>query len=277
MRMPTFITSPPSAGKLTVLRHLAAQLHSTVPNQIVVIHLADTSLDPRSLLGSYASSSERAGTFEWKDGALVKALREGRWVVLKDIDRASSEVLGLLGPLVESLDDSRRIGAQASIPVPNRGTVYSAEGFALFATRSLDYNDDNVPPATFLNAHKWREVTMPAVVDEDLVQLVNSKFPMLAGPIADRLIFLWRTTKGLRVSSSSRSIGFRDLEKLRDRIVRLLHDHGGQPSEPNTAPQGEVHASSFVSLFPSPSLIEEIFLEARDIFFASGAANQSQK
>lgn len=274
--MPTLVTSPPSAGKLTVLKHLAAQLHPCVPNQIIVIHLADTSLDPRSLLGSYASSSERAGTFEWKDGVLVKALREGRWVVLKDIDRASSEVLGLLGPLVESLDDSRKIGARASIAVPNRGTVYSAEGFALFATRSLEYSAD-IPPATFLHSHKWREVTMPAIADEDLVQLVNSKFPLLVGPVTDAVISLWRTIRSLRLSSSSRSIGIRDLEKLCDRIVRLLRDHGAQAPEMSSEIQDESNPPSFLSLFPNPSFREEIFLEARDLFFASGAANQSQK
>ncbi|KAF8993126.1 hypothetical protein BDZ89DRAFT_1053878 [Hymenopellis radicata] len=59
--------------------------------------VANTSLDPRSLIGSYVSSTSQAGTFEGKEGVLVRAMRQGKWVVFKDI---SPEVLGVLKPLV---------------------------------------------------------------------------------------------------------------------------------------------------------------------------------
>ncbi|KAG9315862.1 hypothetical protein JVU11DRAFT_3511 [Chiua virens] len=83
LRLPTLITSPPSSGKSLFLSHLASMLHPEARDQIVTIHLADTSLDPRSLLGSYVSSPTQLGTFEWKDGALVRAMREGKWLGLQ--------------------------------------------------------------------------------------------------------------------------------------------------------------------------------------------------
>ena len=55
LRVPILLTSPPSSGKTTVLKHLAGLLHPTIKNQIVTIQLADTSLDARALLGSHVS------------------------------------------------------------------------------------------------------------------------------------------------------------------------------------------------------------------------------
>lgn len=121
--VPTLLTSSPSSGKALLLSHLASILYPDRSNQLVTIHLADTSLDPRSLLGSYVSSPTRPGTFEWKEGVLVKAMREGKWVVFEDIDRGSNEVLGLVKPLVESLGLEKWIGGQAELEVPGRGLV----------------------------------------------------------------------------------------------------------------------------------------------------------
>ncbi|KAK1236049.1 AAA ATPase midasin, partial [Marasmius sp. AFHP31] len=87
-RVPILLTSPPSSGKALFISHLAECLFPHVKNQTVVIQLADTSLDPRSLVGNYVSSVSQPGVFEWKEGVLVRAMREGKWVVFKDIDRA---------------------------------------------------------------------------------------------------------------------------------------------------------------------------------------------
>ena len=81
LNLPTLLTSPPSSGKSLLLSHLAAVLYPGIASQIITIHLADTSLDPRSLLGSYVSSTTSSGTFEWKEGVLVRAMREGKWVI----------------------------------------------------------------------------------------------------------------------------------------------------------------------------------------------------
>ncbi|KAL4255303.1 hypothetical protein AB1N83_012948, partial [Pleurotus pulmonarius] len=74
LRVPILLTSPPSCGKSLLLSHLAKILYPKAQNQIITIHFADTSLDPRSLLGSYISSQTQPGTFEWKDGTLVRAM-----------------------------------------------------------------------------------------------------------------------------------------------------------------------------------------------------------
>ena len=269
LRRPTLLTSAPSSGKTTLIHHLSQLVHPSSSNQVITIHLADTSLDPRSLIGSYVSSTTAAGTFEWKDGVLVTAMREGRWVVLKDIDRASNEVLGLVSPLAESLDDIKPIGSNAFLSLGNRGTVEAAESFALFATRSVDGGSPSgFSTPSFLGAQKWSEITMPENSPDDLRLLIDSKYPNIAGSVADGVIDIWLTVKRLRIVSSTRTVGIRDLEKFCGRVSQFL----GNSKSSKRDPEGT--NPSMISLFPHPSIREEIYLDARDVFFTAGATSK---
>lgn len=275
LRLPTLMTSSPSAGKSALLNHLAAQLYPTVANQIVTIHLADTSLDPRSLLGSYVSSPTKPGTFEWRDGVLVRAMHEGKWLVLKDIDRGSGEVLGLIAPLVESFNRGQRIGARASIEVPGRGKVKAKESFALFATRSLEQSrHGKYAPITFLNAHKWSELTIPSPTIRDLQMIMDAKFPRISGSIAQSLISLWQSVKATGTMSSSRAVGLRDLESFCSRVASLLPE-SYMPIDVDT--NDTQSAPSLPKILPNLVLREDIYLEARDVFFGAGATNEASK
>lgn len=269
LRVPTLLTSAPSSGKSLLLSHLASRLHPEVHNQIVTIHFADTSLDPRSLLGSYVSSPTHPGTFEWKEGVLVRAMREGKWVVFEDIDRGSTELLGTIKPLVESLSSGKWIGGRARLNIPSRGTVEAAENFAIFATRSVVSSRSGVlPPATFFGAHKFHELVVPSPTAEDLQTIIATKFPRLAGPVAQALINLWNAICALGSAASMRDIGLRELEKLCTRVDNLL-----PPSyEPMSIDiDQELEEQAVLSYaVPNPTLREDIYLEARDVFFGSG-------
>ncbi|KAF8895596.1 hypothetical protein BD779DRAFT_1609097 [Infundibulicybe gibba] len=251
-RLPVLLTSSPSAGKSTLLTHLVALLYPRAANQIISIHLADTSLDPRALLGSYISSPTHPGTFEWKEGVLVRAMREGRWV---------REVLGVLKPLVESLRLGRWIGGRACIQIPNRGKVVAHEEFALFATRSvIPLRDGSFPAPVFFGAHKFHEV-------EELRMIVESRFPKLAGAAAEGVIRMWDAIKALGSAASSREIGLRELEKFCFRIERLL---------PNSATNGMDMDEVFLrDVVKNPSVREDVYLEARDVFFGAGTLTSS--
>jgi len=256
-----------------LIHHLAKLLHPEKQNQIVTIHLADTSLDPRAILGSYVSSTTRPGTFEWKEGVLVRSMREGRWVVFEDIDRGSNEILGLIKPLVESLSLGKWIGGRATLDVPSRGRVVAHDQFMLFATRSVMPSRNNIfHPPTFFGAHKFHEVAVQSPSLSELCTIVNTKFVRLA-PATRMIINLWDSVRILRPPSSSRDIGLRELEKFCRRIDTLLpvsyqlmdisSDSGKTPN--------------LSEIFPSPSLREDIYLEARDVFFGAGALTASTR
>jgi midasin len=274
LRLPTLLTSPSSSGKSLQLSYLAATLHPGVNNQIINIHLADTSLDPRSLLGAYVSSPTKPGTFEWKEGVLVRAMREGRWVVFKDIDRGSNEVLGVIKPLVESLRLGKWIGGLASLDLFNRGRVVAHENFALFATRSLaPSRNSTFPPPVFFGAHKFHEVLISSPTSAELTTIIEFKFPRLAGHIGTALIRLWDAVRTHGPAASARDVGYRELEKLCSRVDNLL----GSSHQPMDELIDSSEAVSLQTVLPHVSVREEMYLDARDIFFGAGTPTTSAR
>ncbi|KAI1794980.1 midasin [Ganoderma leucocontextum] len=271
LRVPILLTSSPSSGKSLLVSHMATLLYPDARNHIVTIHLADTSLDPRSLLGSYVSSPTRPGTFEWKEGVLVRAMREGKWVVLEDIDRATMEVLGIIKPLVESLGPDKWIGGRARLEVPSRGTVEAEDSFGLFATRSLQPSRGAFPSPTFFGAHKFFQIIVGSPTASDLRIIIDTKFPRLAGAPAQGLITLWEGVRALGSPASTRDIALRELERFCTRVSGLLPgnhqsmDIDEDPTQP----------TSLAQVFANPTIREDIFLEARDVFFGAGATTVS--
>lgn len=267
MRHPILLSSPPSSGKSTLLNHLASVLHPGVHSQLVTLHLADTSLDPRSLLGSYISSPTTPGTFEWREGALVKAMKEGKWVVLADVDRASSEVLGVLGPLVGSLDPGRYIGGRALLDVPGRGVVKAHADFALFATRIVR-SDSVTPKPVFLGAHRFAEVVLDTPRPEELCAILDARVPRLAGAPVRAIANMWHAIRALGSIASLPEVGLRQLEQFCGRVDAVL------PSSYRTMSIDEdTEAIRLSSVFRNPAVCENILLEARDVFFGAGAPN----
>ena len=79
---------------------------------MIKIHLGDQS-DAKVLLGSYVCT-DTPGQFKWVPGALTKAVAEGRWIIVEDIDLAPNEVLSILIPLLE----------KRQLFIPGRGEVF---------------------------------------------------------------------------------------------------------------------------------------------------------
>lgn len=273
LRIPTLMTSSPSAGKALLLSHLAGLLHSS-RNHIITIHLADTSLDPRALLGSYVSSTTRSGTFEWKEGVLVRSMREGKWVVFEDIDRGSSEVLGVIKPLVESLRAGKWIGGCASLNIPSRGRVVAHHDFMIFATRSsLPSQHGIFPKPSFFGAHKFHEIVLQSPTTQELQTIIDSRFPRLAGSAAQAIIRLCDSVQRLGSSASAPEVGLRQVLKFCMRIDRLL-----PPSHrPMCVVTDETSVPSLSAIFTNPTLREDMYLEARDVFFGAGASTTSAR
>lgn len=272
LRLPTILTSAPSAGKALILSHLASLVHPGDQNQIVTIQLADTSLDPRSLLGSYVSSTVHPGTFEWKDGTLIRCMREGKWVVFKDIDRGSPEILGIIKPLSESLELGKWIGGLAKLDVPSHGTVVAHDFFRLFSTRSsLPSEDGTFSSSTFFGSHRFAEVFLRTPSPSELNSIVSAKFPRLAGNAARVIIQVWEEIKQMGPSAVGREVGLKELLKFCRRIDALLLSH--ELSDVLM----EDGMLTLVDVFPNPSVREEIFIEARDIFFGFGTPTPASR
>ncbi|KAJ6108690.1 hypothetical protein N7523_010013 [Penicillium sp. IBT 18751x] len=94
---PILLVGLPNAGKTTLINDIAATMGQA--ETMVTLHLNEQT-DAKSLLGMYATSSA-TGSFSWQPGVLTKAAREGRWLLIEDLDRAPSEVIGLILPIIE--------------------------------------------------------------------------------------------------------------------------------------------------------------------------------
>lgn len=274
LRHPTLLTSPPSSGKSLLIHHLSSLLHPHSKHHVVTIHLADTSLDPRSLLGSHVSSSTKPGTFEWKEGVLVKAMKQGKWVVFEDIDRASNDVLGVIKPLVESLGPGNWIGRRGMLTVPGRGAVIAHYSFAIFATRTVQSKDGSHSKPVFFGSHKFSEVIVLSPSRPEVEQIIKSKFPRLTERISRAITKLWEDMRitATDFPSLGRGIGIRELEMFSARMNRLALT----PCDGMEINEGE-ETALLSTIFTHINLKEEIFLYARDVFFGAGTLTTSAR
>ncbi|WWC59552.1 uncharacterized protein I303_102108 [Kwoniella dejecticola CBS 10117] len=258
--LPILLTAPPSSGKTHILQYLSSMLFpSQQPtNRILSIPLADTSIDVKSLIGTYVSSPTKPGSFEWMEGALAKAIRAGRWVVFEDVDRGSTEMLVTLNGIARSLQPGRP-GRRAKLSIPGRKDIEAGEGFALFATRTTR---SGYTPPTFFGHHIFREVQLGPPSDNDILAILSARFLRLPEPLLSVLVGIWhqlRPFDQLSGQVKARDIGLRDLEKWCARVERNLP----------AAASLQSLAQSGTNLLDNPIYQDEIYLEAMDIFIAS--------
>ncbi|CAO1615519.1 unnamed protein product [Jaminaea pallidilutea] len=218
--LPILLTGPQSSGKLSMIEHLASVLLKSESSRTdgsdsptVTLQLGDhSSFDAKSLIGSYTSSPRNPGTFEWVEGALTRAVRSGKWLVLKDIDKATSEILSVIKPLVEALSDFKGIGCLPELHLGTRGKVKAGKTFRLFATRSAQptskrHQGSQYPPANFRGSRHWVEVALPPLSDQDIANISSATFPDLAndGHAGQNLHRLIEIFKSLQASTTVRS------------------------------------------------------------------------
>ncbi|QIX00355.1 hypothetical protein AMS68_005872 [Peltaster fructicola] len=120
-QFPVLIQGPTSSGKTSMIEYLA----NRTGYKFVRINNHEHT-DLQEYLGTYVSTSN--GRLEFQEGILVKALREGHWIVLDELNLAPTDVLEALNRL---LDDNREL----LIP-ETQEVVRPHEDFMLFATQN---------------------------------------------------------------------------------------------------------------------------------------------
>ncbi|KAI7944893.1 hypothetical protein MJO28_010588 [Puccinia striiformis f. sp. tritici] len=273
-RFPVLLSGPPSSGKNTIIQKLACHLWSRKPTgdqstidqtefdkNVVILNLASRTLDAKSLVGSYVSSTEDPGKFVFVEGPLLRAMKEGKWLVCQDIDRASDDVLSVINQLADMISHRAQYeigGGHGGHGGPNgvgidlgaqAGWVSANERFLLLATRTCQHERAK----SFVGEQYWKEVVISSMTKDDILNVVTRQTPTFSQDVRDRLVSVWEEVSSSQVDSSRRRpIQLIDLLKWVARIQALLAKN-----------------QTLSSVSQNPVLQEQIFLEGVDLFLAS--------
>jgi midasin len=242
---PVLLIGLPNAGKTTLINDIAATMGQA--ETMVTLHLNEQT-DAKSLLGMYATSSA-TGSFSWQPGVLTKAAREGRWLLIEDLDRAPSEVIGLILPIIER--------GELTI-ASRRERIKCAEGFKIIATMKSSYNiagEEIAPNTSMLGSRLWQRVQVSSLPVDEMRDVILQKFPLLESRVPIIMDVYGRVCAAFHGSlaikgSQGRTPGFRDLIKLCSRLHRRLQRMGAKTGFEAT-PEG---------------VDDEILLDVVDIF-----------
>ncbi|KAL2064559.1 hypothetical protein VTL71DRAFT_3696 [Oculimacula yallundae] len=144
--------------------------------------------------------------FEWSDGSLVQALKEGQFFLLDEISLADDSVLERLNSVLET---------QRTILLAEKGVdnsfVQAADGFQFFATMNPggDYGKRELSPAL---RNRFTEIWVPSLSEhEDVYQIVEAKLNGNFKPLSKAMVHFAEWFGENYRSSSSTSISVRDV------------------------------------------------------------------
>ncbi|GMM27764.1 AAA family ATPase midasin [Martiniozyma asiatica (nom. inval.)] len=235
---PVMLVGTAGSGKTFLVNELAKALHIEDSNNLIKIHL-NQQTDSKTLLGTYTSGT-KPGTFEWKNGVLTTAVKEGKWVLVEDIDKAPNEVLSILMGLLEN----------RQLTIPSRGEVIrAANGFQLISTVRTQTNESTLPD--LIGMRLWKTLILEDLESSDLKVILNKKFPLLER-YSDLFIKCYFSVKeiydsrrfvSMNKGAQPRKISMRDLIKFCTRCDRIFHLSGVMSSD------DMIHDDTFDSIF----------------------------
>lgn len=159
-RYPVLLQGPTSSGKTSLVKYLAA----ITGHEFVRINNHEHT-DLQEYLGTYLTDS--SGNLVFQEGMLVKAVRNGYWIVLDELNLAPSDVLEALNRL---LDDNRELF------VPElRETVQAHPDFMLFATQNPPtfYGGRKMLSRAFRN--RFVEIHVDEIPEDELSTIVEKR------------------------------------------------------------------------------------------------------
>ncbi|QPG72905.1 hypothetical protein FOA43_000208 [Brettanomyces nanus] len=254
---PVLLIGKTGSGKSFLVNEIAKMLGVDTSN-LIKIHL-NHQTDPKLLLGTYTSGS-KPGTFEWKNGVLTTAVKEGKWVLVEDIDKAPNEVLSILLSLLETRE----------LTISSRGDVIrAANGFQLISTICESSDSDEITIPDMIGLRLWKTIILEDLNHSDLLSILKSRFPLLEHFIKPFItaffnikeIYESRKIINMNNGVPPRPISIRDLMRFCKRSNKLLLD-------------SEIKDSNDMV---SDSLYDFIFQEAVDCFTSALSSNDAIK
>ncbi|MDP3763980.1 MAG: AAA family ATPase, partial [bacterium] len=90
------LVGPTGGGKTAMVKHLAQRVGA----HLEIIDL-DGQTDTAQLVGHFAPADSGKKTFEWIPGVLIKAMQEGWWILLDEINLAEPEIIERINSILD--------------------------------------------------------------------------------------------------------------------------------------------------------------------------------
>ena len=172
-----------------------------------LLPVSDTARIPEEVRVAVESTLVKSkALFEWSDGSLVQAMRNGQFFLLDEISLADDSVLERLNSVLET---------QRTIVLAEKGGedsfIQATDGFQFFATMNPggDYGKRELSPAL---RNRFTEIWVPPLSDhDDVFQIVEAKLPSNLRSFARPMVHFAEWFGERYRSSTSTSISVRDV------------------------------------------------------------------
>jgi MoxR-like ATPase len=190
---PILVCGPHGSGKSSIIRELCRICR---PHDSLMEFHIDHETDSKTLIGSY-STTDIPGEFAWRPGALTHACREGRWILLEDVDNIPIEIQAGLVKLLE----------ERMLHLGNGIYERAHPNFRIFATcttiavtssslhhqkRSLRIGNHRGGGKQILNPSYWRNIHVKPLPYSELRDVAMSMFGSLPESVIDSSLMLMK-------------------------------------------------------------------------------------
>ena len=181
-RFPILLQGPTSSGKTSMIEYLA----NVSGNKFLRINNHEHT-DIQEYLGTYVSGLD--GSLQYQEGILVRALREGSWIVLDELNLAPSDVLEALNRL---LDDNKELRLPETQEI-----IRPHANFMLFATQNPPgmYGGRKILSRAFRN--RFLELHFDDLPEEDLEIILRERC-RIAPSFCTRIVAVYRKLSLIR-------------------------------------------------------------------------------
>eukprot|EP00536_Pseudo-nitzschia_multiseries_P001226 jgi/Psemu1/180444/e_gw1.15.197.1 len=181
---PILVCGSHGSGKSSLIREL---LHLCRPKESLIEFHIDEETDSKTLIGSY-TTTDIPGEFAWRAGALTNACREGRWVLIEDLDGVPMEIQAALVKLFE----------ERMIPLGNGKYERCHPNFRIFATCTTTFSSLRIGShrgggKQILNPSYWRNVHVKPMPFSELKEVAISLYPDVPTSVIDSAMTLLQT------------------------------------------------------------------------------------